>query len=66
MSRLSNLEITIDCPSCRRKIRKRLSQLGNGSSFRCVCGQSIRVNGNGFSDTKRAMERLERSLKRLR
>ena len=65
MSRLSDIDIPIDCPSCGRKIKKRLSQLGNGRSVLCLCGQRITVQGNGFSSLKRSIEQFDRSLKRL-
>lgn len=65
MSMFSDQELSIDCPSCHRKIKRRLSQLRNGQSFRCACGQSIRIEGDGATKAKRELEKLERTLRRL-
>lgn len=65
MSRFSDIDIPIDCPSCGRKIKKRLSQLGNGRSIHCSCGQRITVQGSGFSSFKRNLDQLDRTLKRF-
>lgn len=65
MRRFSNPEVSIDCPNCGRPLRKRLSQLGNGRTFRCLCGTQIRMKGHGATDVKRSLDKLERTIRRI-
>ena len=65
MSRFSDVDISIGCPSCNRKIKKRLSQLGHGRTHRCLCGQRITIEGSGATTVKRELEKLERTIRRL-
>ena len=66
MSRLSDMDVPICCTSCGRQLKKRLSQLHNGSTHRCPCGQRITISGTGATDYKRGLDKLDRELKKLK
>ena len=65
MSRATDIKMDIQCPGCRRKHSKRLSTLRHGTKLKCVCGQEIKIQGNGFSQVKRELDKLDRSISRL-
>jgi hypothetical protein len=62
-------EVSSPCPGCGTVNKIRLEQFQRSSSIRCRgCGRTIRLEnkGNGLQETKRAMDELERTLKRFK
>ena len=62
---MRKLEIEIKCPSCNRKFKQRLDQMGNGRRKRCICGGEIKFVGNGGPSAQRALDKFQRDLKRM-
>jgi hypothetical protein len=65
MNASANLNIDLQCPSCRRSIKRSFRSLGAGTSLRCSCGTVIRIQGNGFTSAQRSMDQLNREFQRL-
>lgn len=60
------LEVDISCPSCKRKFKQRLGDMRPGNTRKCPgCGKVLHFDGDDMSKTQRAVDDLERELKKI-
>lgn len=64
--------LTIECPSCGRKIKQSLGGLHNNKLLRCICGANITTGADhkgGAAQTvktvNKSLQSLEAALKKL-
>lgn len=62
-----DLDLTIDCPDCGGTIKTSLNAVAQEKTVRCSRGHSVRLRdeGRGARGTVRALNDLEKSLKKL-
>jgi hypothetical protein len=60
-----DLEHDFKCPNCGRTVKIKVREMYPGNSKRCVCGYEIQFSGDDGRKAQRALDDLERSLKRL-
>lgn len=54
----------VPCPGCKRKVKIKLSQMAANKSVRCPSGHTINLTGDDAKQAKKALDDLERTLKR--
>jgi len=60
------LEADITCPSCKRKFKQRIEDMRPGNGRPCPgCGVDIRFEGDDGHRAQRALDDLQKSLKKL-
>ena len=65
-SRLKKLEADLECPNCHRKFKQRVADMRPGTSRRCLgCGTIIEFAGDNGRQVQKAIDDLERSMKRI-
>jgi len=62
---MKDLNIDVRCPNCGRTMRVRMRDMVPGRSRRCICGCQIRFEGNDGRKVQRALEDVEREIKKL-
>ena len=63
---MTKLTIDLECPSCRRKFKQKLEGMRPGRSRTCPhCGTTIEFSGDDASEIQRAVDDLERTLKKI-
>jgi transcription elongation factor Elf1 len=63
---MQDLETDIECPNCKRKIKIKVKEMVPGHTKNCPsCGLVIRFSGDDGRKVQRAMDDLQRTLKRL-
>lgn len=62
---LDNAEITIECPSCRRKIKQRLGRLKDNQALRCLCGQDFVVRLGDKGSVAQVVKAANKGFSRL-
>lgn len=60
-----DIDIPITCPSCSRKLTKKLSSLKANTELACACGQRFKVDGKEFERAAAALKDLSKSLNKL-
>lgn len=59
-------DIELDCPSCRRKFKQRVSRLKEHARIACpACGQVITIKGRGGDETAAALKKIEDAFRKL-
>ena len=56
--------ISIECPTCSKKVKIRIEQIIKGSLVKCKCGQNLQLQDEGGT-TKRTVRKLNDGIKRL-
>ena len=63
---MKKLELDIDCPSCNRKFKQRVADMRPGRSRSCPhCACQINFTGDDGRKAQKALDDLEKSLKKL-
>jgi len=62
---MRDLETEIRCPKCNRTLRVKVKEMVPGRTKVCVCGFQIQFTGDDGRKVQRAMDKLERQMKRL-
>lgn len=63
---MAKLQFDLECPNCHRKFRQRVEDMRPGRSRRCpYCNAVIRFTGDDGRQVQRAVDDLERALKRV-
>ena len=64
---LDSITVDIECPNCHRNIQKTAGVLKHNTHFYCLCGMRFEPNFQvqGFQETERALQQLERTLRSL-
>jgi DNA-directed RNA polymerase subunit RPC12/RpoP len=61
----TKLEFDLQCPNCHRKFKQKVEDMHPGKSRRCpYCGTVIEFTGDDGRKIQKAVDGLERSLKR--
>jgi hypothetical protein len=60
-----DLDFDFDCPNCGHKMKIRVEEMYPGNSKTCLCGCEIRFTGDDARKVQRAIDDLERTLKRF-
>lgn len=62
---MKDIENEIKCPNCGRRLRIKVKEMIPGTSKRCACGCQIKFTGDDGRKVQRALDDLERALRRL-
>jgi uncharacterized Zn finger protein len=62
---MAKLKFDLECPSCHRKFKQKVEDVRPGQSRRCPhCGTVIEFTGDDGRQMQRAVDKLERSIKK--
>lgn len=62
---MTKLQFELQCPNCHRKFKQKVEDVQPGKSGRCpYCGTMIEFTGDDGRKVQKAVDDLERSLKR--
>jgi transcription elongation factor Elf1 len=63
---MQDLETDFECPNCKRKITIKVKEMVPGQTKNCPsCGLVIRFSGDDGRKVQRALDDLQKTLKRL-
>ncbi len=63
---MKKIEVDVPCPNCNREFKQRLEGMSPGKKCKCpFCKAQIEFTGDDLSKVQRAMDDLEKSIKRL-
>lgn len=62
---MQDLIADFHCPQCNRKVKIKVKEMIPGTRRRLGCGCTIRFTGDDGRKMQRALDELERKLKRL-
>jgi hypothetical protein len=58
MSNLSDLEVSVPCPKCRKKTKQKLSRLKRNPTYVCSgCGETVKIDSGDLGDKLRAIDK---------
>jgi hypothetical protein len=60
-----DLEVPIDCPGCGKKVGITARQAAPGKVFKCSCGASIVIKGDGGQRAQTAIDNLLKTISRF-
>lgn len=62
---MAKLQFELECPNCHRKFKQKIEDMRPGRSRNCpYCGTVIEFTGDDGRKMQKAVDSLERSLKR--
>lgn len=60
------LEVDIECPGCKRKLKIKVENMRPGQKMRCLsCNSEIRFSGDNGRKAQRAIDDFEETLKKM-
>lgn len=60
------LEVDIECPNCKKKLKTRLDNMRPGQKKRCTqCRSEISFTGDDGRKAQRAIDDFEKSIKKM-
>jgi len=58
----AGLKVTLKCKNCGRTLEKGLTELKANSEFRCECGTTFVIQGDGFQSAGKAVDAFQKSI----
>ena len=60
-----DLELSLECPSCNKVLKRKFRSLNSGATVRCSCGTWFKVQGNAFRSVQSSVDKLIREFEKL-
>ncbi len=61
------MKIFVDCPNCKKTLKYDLDQHPKGSIVKCpYCKSDVTIEVDGFSDIKKSIGKIRKSIKKIR
>lgn len=55
--------LVISCPQCKKKTKRKLSELNPGKEVSCSCGFTVSFSGDDLRGVQRSLNDLKKTLK---